>query len=715
MAEQINSKDIFMALARSYDQCKDMYNKPYTVEFKAGKKSWTKTAYLPALSFANVKVSCILTLSKTGNVLGFRPADEYKLIPKELCGSITKLPSGVLFTKLRYLIKDWRPTNDFIDAYDEFVATGVEVPEVVKIIFDYYKRDTVYDDICTYYAGQVRNVTREKEEANAHKKAAKKAAKESGEEYVESTEDTVEEANGKSTEILTDSSIMYVEVAGYENIETDEKYITFCQSFVDFVNQRKNATVRDICMIEGIETDCILVGNSKSKDPDMKLGFLPTFPYETSAKIVSKADSRNFTNNIRYSFRCKSAMQSMSIGYKLYQKVLAMFSFMLKLYKKNGVLCWVVNAPKRSVDLGDLFPEFSDEFIDNSSVVSVDEVSDTVLSPVKFKAFQNYVNMRVAKYPFRDEDELLILSPVVGTGRVTFKNFENMTGSAFRSNIGYWYRHMNTLSSNTVFFPTIRNMLDAVCYTKGMSKRTELVQKWRDSLLNSMYHRKPIASDIMISVMSNMRKSELGTLKPETDYKGTEVKYVKTVAAMLRYNLSFKEEDKYMVLDKTITDRDYLFGRLLALYQYVEQKAWESRDAKDVATNAQKFSTRYMQMPISTEALIYDRLVKGHIHKLDKPMRIWFENTRNEIYALFNEADFTNKPLGDKWLMGYTLQNGYFYRKRTAEGEVVDKEELKDWSDDSKSNPDAGTEYLTAESDETEDTDETDEIEDTVD
>lgn len=687
MAELIVGGDIFRSLAKSYDKSTALYNKPYSFEFKAGKKSWTTTTYMPAPNFSNVKIDYVMNLNKSGVPIGVTDiGGKYIPIPRPLADDKDEKIPGTVFCKLRYICKEARTSDMFYEQYDEFVKTGVKVPEVVKIIYDYYKRDTFLQDLNTFLPGLVYSPEEEKAEKAEKKKKGNKAEDESDK----------EDKAKKSEYKIVSSTTVYVAVDGYEGIEADTEYMQFCKDFVDFVNHRNQTVITDVCMIEGVETDCIQVGNSKEK----LLGFLPKFPYETSAKIVSKADSRNFDGNIRYACRCKSAKESMSIGYAVYQKSLAMFSFLMLAYRRDSLLCWSESVPEHTIDLAyDFLPDID---LENTGDVEVDIVSNSILLPQLFKTFQDLINMRVAKYPFTDNDRLLIMSPIIGKGRVTFDNFDYLEGSTFRENVAHWYRYLNTMLGNHVFFPTMRNMLDAICYTVNNTTKSALVNKWRKSLVTSMYKGKPIASDIMTNVMANMRRSELGLFKPVTSFGSTPFKYVNTVAAMLRYNLSFKEGDKYMVLDTTITDRDYLFGRLLALYQYVEAKAWSNREKqnkgaaegksedkkekgtkKSVITNAQKYSTRFIQMPVSTEALLYDKLIKGHIHKLDAGVVIWFEKQRAEIYALLAEADYTNKPLGDKWLLGYTLQTSSIYSK-SSDNSTDTTVDLEDWSDDKK-------------------------------
>lgn len=686
MCDKVLTSDIFTLCANLYDRNSALHNKPYALEYTKKVKNKVETAtyyaYMPALGFECKSVDCILHLSKTGQVLSVVPFKGSKPIPYSLVGKNKKLPKGVIFSQLCYICEELRTTDAlFFEQYDAYVQTGAVIPEFVKILFDYYKKGTLFDDLMTLYPGDISFKVGTKEIKRKYESATSE---------LNVTEDLKPSKKRAKVKELTSDSCIYVEIEGFEDILTDSSFMQFCKDYVTFINKRNNTLVRDICMIQGIETDCINLGvgtyDGKTITTDAKYGYMPTFPKEKGAKIISRADTSNFAKNLRYNMRCKSAAQSISIGATLYCKAAAFFNFLIECYAKNTLVCCSLQSAEHIINVGSAIPKNMPVFDDD--LTDYDMISNSLLPFEVYTKFKALVNGRVAKYPFKNDEDILLIEPVVGEGRVTFSTFDVMAGSKFRENVRYWFTYMSIVTGNGVFFPTLNNILDAVSYTISGAKNADLVLKRRESIVNSMCYAKPISSAIMSEVMTNMRRSGLGEYKKSTRFYTTSYNYVNTVAAMLRYNLSFKEDTDYMVLDTTITDRDYLFGRLLALYHYVEKKAWEKRGVTNVTTNAQKFTTSYIQKPAATEVILYERLVKGHLHKLDKAMVQWFENQRTAIYALFDDEEYkikANKPCGNKWLLGYTLQNGAFYRKSKivdSDGNEVVNTELIDKSDD---------------------------------
>ncbi len=114
-----------------------------------------------------------------------------------------------------------------------------------------------------------------------------------------------------------------------------------------------------------------------------------------------------------------------------------------------------------------------------------------------------------------------------------------------------------------------------------------------------------------------------------------------------------------MTLETERNSRDYLFGRLLAVAERIEERALylagEKRD-----TNAAKFFQRFSDRPHSTWASI-EKLLKPYMSRLQskRPPELWkLKGLIDEIVCKFNpSSDFMNdRRLSGEFLLGYHCQ-----------------------------------------------------------
>jgi CRISPR-associated protein Csd1 len=122
-------------------------------------------------------------------------------------------------------------------------------------------------------------------------------------------------------------------------------------------------------------------------------------------------------------------------------------------------------------------------------------------------------------------------------------------------------------------------------------------------------------------------------------------------ALFRKYN---RKENYSMTLDSDRKTRDYLYGRLLALAESLEEWAL-SKAGEDRQTNAARLMQRFAEHPYSTWRTIelaltpYKARLGGKSRKRQRMI--------DEVIASFNEKDFLNdKRLSGEFLLGYHCQ-----------------------------------------------------------
>jgi CRISPR-associated protein Csd1 len=137
-----------------------------------------------------------------------------------------------------------------------------------------------------------------------------------------------------------------------------------------------------------------------------------------------------------------------------------------------------------------------------------------------------------------------------------------------------------------------------------------------------------------------------------------------TCALVKKYYLDKEKEDIKMSLEEERTDRDYLYGRLLAIADGLERYAlWKQLTIqgreKDISrlTNAIRYMNRFSQRPFSTWKIIHEQL-NPYLEQLRKSNSSdWYERELSLITSLFQSDEFEkDRSLSGTYLLGYYLE-----------------------------------------------------------
>ena len=128
-----------------------------------------------------------------------------------------------------------------------------------------------------------------------------------------------------------------------------------------------------------------------------------------------------------------------------------------------------------------------------------------------------------------------------------------------------------------------------------------------------------------------------------------------------------------VALDRELTDRDYLFGRLLALADKLERNALKEQ-GENRATNAIRYMNAFSQKPARTWLTIHTALQP---YQMKLGWKATYLNSQiDEVVSQIDPKDFTNKPLSERYLLGFYSQRHDLYQKKevvnTSEEESVE-------------------------------------------
>ena len=117
-----------------------------------------------------------------------------------------------------------------------------------------------------------------------------------------------------------------------------------------------------------------------------------------------------------------------------------------------------------------------------------------------------------------------------------------------------------------------------------------------------------------------------------------------------------------MALDTSRTDRDYLFGRLLAVYEAIESRA-QYLSGTNRTPNALKEWSSYIQTPARTATRLEEKTLP-YLEKLNAGSKAFYAGLKGDIFDALNEAGFTNHPLQEGYLVGYYAQRAELRKKK---------------------------------------------------
>ena len=118
-----------------------------------------------------------------------------------------------------------------------------------------------------------------------------------------------------------------------------------------------------------------------------------------------------------------------------------------------------------------------------------------------------------------------------------------------------------------------------------------------------------------------------------------------------------------MALDTTSKDRNYLYGRLLAVADRIEYLTYDEKDSGRI-TNAKRYMSAFSQRPFETWEVI-EKNIQPYMPKLKIKERILYENLLHEIYHKFDIEKFANNSkLNGLFLLGFHSQAYDFELKK---------------------------------------------------
>ena len=411
-------------------------------------------------------------------------------------------------------------------------------------------------------------------------------------------------------------------------------------------------TKHGLCMVTGKETILAAQHPAKLRNAGDK------------AKLISSNDIGGYTFRGRFI----DADQACGVGFVVTQQAHKALQWLLDFERKqafrNGdqvIVAWAVSGKS-----------LPDPFANSDQMFDLEPEQEDVAPKYQGDAGQAFavrLNKCIAGYRARlgSSDEIVVMALDSATpGRLAITYYRELTDSEFLERIQAWHEGSAWQQNygrrrNFVGVPSPRDIAEAAYGRQVEGKSGGKLRKATvERLLPCIIDGHPIPPDLVESAVRRA-SNRSGSDKWEFDRQlGMEVnQWEKTLGiACALFRGHHKERSYQMALEQDRTTRDYLFGRLLAVADHIEERALYLAD-EERDTGAAKLMQRFADHPYSTWRTIELSLApyKTRLRSKRPDFLFKMEKLIDGIVCAFSSQDFMNEAkLSGEFLLAFHCQ-----------------------------------------------------------
>lgn len=379
------------------------------------------------------------------------------------------------------------------------------------------------------------------------------------------------------------------------------------------------------------------------------------------AKLISSNDSSGFTFRGRFI----SADEVCGVGFSVTQKAHSALRWLIaRQGRRDGdqaVVAWAVSGA-----------DVPDPQADTFSLLFGDD-QNTPLPKTGYTAKEVGLALsnKIAGYAtkLKTTNDVVVMGLDSATpGRMAITYYRELTGAELLARVQAWHEGCSwhqRFSKEKVFVgaPAPRDIAE-VAYGRKLDEK--LRKATVERLLPCIIDGVPVPLDL---VQSCTRRASNKNGIEDWEWE----KALGIACALFRYRN--KERNYSMALERERKERDYLYGRLLALAEHLEGRALHiSGETRE--TNAAKLMQRFADRPYSTWRIIETSLTPYKVRLRAKRPGFLQEREKeiDEIMKSFSTEDFlSDRKLEGEFLLAYHCQRAALWGEQTAI--AVDSEE----------------------------------------
>jgi len=366
------------------------------------------------------------------------------------------------------------------------------------------------------------------------------------------------------------------------------------------------------------------------------------------AKLISSNDSSGFTFRGRFTL----GNQAASISYEVSQKA-------------HNALKWLINRQAKIID-NRVFLIWSN---DNPNIPNTVEDTYDLLSLVQGTAEivknVSYTNQELAQAVSKAlvgyKTDLKTDSPVnilvmdsATTGRMAILYYRNLNKEHYFERLVKWHssciwlhRFRKDENGKQISFLGAPSSKDIAFAAYGPNASEKIIKGLMERILPCIIDDKKIPIDIIKSAF-HRASNPAGMEKWEWE------KTLSITCAMIN-----RQEGLNVSLDNENNNRDYLFGRLLAIADVLERRALGAEETR--TTNAIRYMNSFSKSPARTWKTIQESIQPYQVRLGTKGL--YLSRLIDEVASRISFEEFNNRPLSGKYLLGFYSQRNHLYQK----------------------------------------------------
>ena len=405
-------------------------------------------------------------------------------------------------------------------------------------------------------------------------------------------------------------------------------------------------------------------------------------------KLISSNDKTGFTFRCRFltdeiqvdGKKTEIVIQPVSISSEVSQKAHSALSWLIDRQSfRNGdqvIVSWAVSGqstPDLLSDTRSILDETDEEKINEINQISYHDAGQT---------FARKLSKKIAGYKaeLKDVSKIVVMGlDSAGPGRVSITFYRELANSEFLERIEKWHTQMawhfleffqeptnkkKKHSGYLVIAPSPRTIAEA-CYGKRLDDK--LKKSTIERLLPCIVDSRQIPIDLVESSVKRA-SNKIGLEHWEWE-RTLSIACALYRCFSIRSSNKINKNDYTMALENERTDRDYLYGRLLAVAEHIEEAALYAANEKR-ETSAARLMQRFADYPFPTWRNIESALVpyKSRL-QVNRPGTLFkMKNLLDEVHAKFLAGDFEKEGrLSGAYLLGYHCQRLDLAPKKNTE------------------------------------------------
>ena len=420
----------------------------------------------------------------------------------------------------------------------------------------------------------------------------------------------------------------------------------------------------DLCYVKGQEIPCSEKHPAKVRHTGDK------------AKLISANDDSGFTYRGRLGGK-NDKNKVVSVGYETSQKAHSALRWLIeKQGYKNGdqvIIAWST----KNQNIPDILEDTQDSIFGKKEAPQISTEKD----------FAKRLSKAIAGYG-SDLDikaEIVIMGlDAATTGRLSITYYRELDGTDFLNRIMEWHK-------TCIWQHTYKKVNDGIdekgkpkfryftfigapspkditltCY--GEKVNDKLKKSTVERLLPCIIDGAKLPYDIVNSALN--RVSNPVAMEKWEWQKALTI----TCALVRKYRYDKFKEEWDMSLDENQKDRSYIFGRLLAISQQIEEWALSTAGEKR-ETNAERLMHQFKIHPYKTWGIITDKL-KPYMARLGTKGKPLTELMTTVNASIAYEEFISQKKLNDSYILGYYCQRQVFIDEKNKRIEENLKKKL---------------------------------------